>query len=156
LVFAGPRVPRGDVEGNASLVDIVPTLLELLDVPLTPEAEHAIFGQSLVRAPPTGPRWFGCWYAVRCRGFVDGSTKVVHIPGSGTFRFDLAEDPNEQHAMPLASEHESWLPELHRVIDAHHAPRRSAVLGEVTGYGEWQCPENVPCSHPRSRTATAP
>jgi glucan phosphoethanolaminetransferase (alkaline phosphatase superfamily) len=150
LVFAGPGVPTDEVEGNASLVDLTPTVLELLGVTLTTDAADDNFGQSLLGASPSGPRWFACWYPKHCQGFVEGSDKILHIPGSETLRFDLLTDPQEHHPRPPTPEQEARLTHLHRVVRAHQAPRQRPMLGEVTGYGRWQCAPGKPCVHPES------
>lgn len=163
LVLAGPGVPAGhEVRGNASLVDVTPSLLGLLGVPaprLTAAGQPLAF--DLLAGPvPEVPRWFGCYYASRCRGFVLGRRKVVHIPQTGqVFYFDLARDPGEHQALPLTPDQAGQagladlidqLPALRVAIDSHRTGRWPMVLGETPAYGQWRCPVGQRCRHPRS------
>ncbi|MEM7307018.1 MAG: sulfatase [Planctomycetota bacterium] len=108
LVLAGPGLPRGvEVGGRARLVDVLPTLCELFDVPVPggldgssllpwtrgvePERRdvyaevHNAEDDSMGRAPELYSLTVGRW-------------KYVHAPASGEHRlFDLDADPGEEH-----------------------------------------------------------
>jgi lipoteichoic acid synthase len=149
LVLAGPGVPRAEVPGNVTLVDLTPTLLRLLG--LRPAAPEVLAGHDIFAGVPDEPRWFGCWYAFRCRGFVLGDRKVVFIPQTrAAFYFDLAEDPDESRPLPLTEDLAALLPELHRAIDSHRTRRFPLVYGPIRPYGDWRCEAHAPCAHPRS------
>lgn len=152
LVFAGPGVPNRVVDGNASLVDVTPTLMGLLGVPIAEVSREVIDGYDLLAGPvPDVPRWFGCYYEGRCRGFVLGDRKVVHIPQRRVaFYFDLAADPDELDARPLSEQLTGMLPALHRAIDSRITRRWPLDLGQTRSYGLWRCDAGERCRHPKS------
>ncbi len=154
LVISGPGVPTRIIEGNASLVDLTPTLLALLGIPMSARGARATPGQSLLRdVPADTPRYFGCWYDLRCRGFVVNHKKVVFVPHTGqAFYFDLAADPNERRALPLTPALVARMPVLHQVIESRRTRTFPLIAGEVSGYGEWKCERGARCKHPRSPT----
>jgi glucan phosphoethanolaminetransferase (alkaline phosphatase superfamily) len=153
LVFSGPGVPTGRVQGNASLVDLTPSLLDLLGLPVP---ELRIAGVPLAvslfdGAVPDVPRWFGCFYERSCRGFVLDTRKVLAVPETGrTFYLDLEADPDERQALPLTADLAAHLPALDLAIDSHRTRRWPFVLGAVRGYGSWSCPPDEWCRHPAS------
>ncbi len=153
LVFAGPGVPTGAVRGNASLVDVTPSLLHLLRLP-PPELRMAgvpLAMNLFAGDVPAVPRWFGCFHDLRCRGFVLGARKVVAVPGTGkTFYLDLEADPDERRAAPLPTDLAGILPALHFVVDSHRTRRWPFLLGRITQYGAWNCPPGDRCRHPNS------
>ena len=105
--IAGPGVPHARVPGDASLVDLAPTLLELAGCPVAPATEATTPARSLARGASPGARLlvFSCWFDIRCRGFVGAGEKVVFIPELGrAFWFDLAADPHEEDPRPLDDE----------------------------------------------------
>jgi arylsulfatase A-like enzyme len=98
LVFAGPGVPRGRIEGNVSLVDLAPSILHLLGGRAHDDG-GVVRGVNVFAGVSETPRWFTCWYDLHCQGFVLGEHKVVHLPQLGeTFLFDLGADPDETRA----------------------------------------------------------
>jgi arylsulfatase A-like enzyme len=126
LVFIGPGRISGPQRHTApvSLVDIAPTLLELAGVPVpenidgtslavTLERGDAPASRTIVSEARATKRWLDptrhvSWnpplFAVR-RG---DSKFIVHRPASGPaqpmLRFDLADDPAEQHPLPITPE----------------------------------------------------
>jgi arylsulfatase A-like enzyme len=152
-VMAGPGVPHAAIGGDASLVDVTPTLLELLGLPMVAGAAASTPGRSLLGGPPRGRRLlpFSCWYDERCRGFVDGGRKVVFVPEAGTaFWFDLAADPDEREPRRLTAELAGRLEEAHRLIDSHRTPAWPDDRAPMNDYAPWTCPADQPCRHPRS------
>jgi phosphoglycerol transferase MdoB-like AlkP superfamily enzyme len=78
VVLAGPRIAPRVATQAASLLDLLPTLLDALELPY---ATSALPGQSyLNRDPAPSPKLFGCWFERKCRGFVEGNRKVVYVP----------------------------------------------------------------------------
>lgn len=148
-VMAGPGVPRGEIKGNASLVDVMPSLLHPLGLPAKAKGFEGI---NVFAGVPELPRWFGCWFEMSCRGFVLGKHKVVHIPQSSRlFSFDLDRDPLERTARSLPEELEKLVPQMHSVIESHRTRTFPLIAGELRRkYGEWSCPANRPCTHPKS------
>jgi arylsulfatase A-like enzyme len=154
FLLAGPGVPRQEVSGNGSLVDVAPSVLDVLGVSLTASARGALAGRSVLSgALPAIPRWFVCFYDDHCVGFVQGHDKVVVLPWRETaFTFDLADDPDEADPRQVGPERSGELTALRRLMDTHRAriPGFPIVAGAVNGYGDWRCPAGAPCRHPRS------
>jgi arylsulfatase A-like enzyme len=108
LVMKLPREMRGSVKprsgGLASLCDIMPTILDVLDLPVP----DAVDGKSLVK-PATGNAdgWREYFHGEHCACYApdnemqfvtDGRYKYVWLPRADTEQFfDLQEDPGELH-----------------------------------------------------------
>jgi len=151
LLFLGPGIPAGRrVAAPVGHVDLLPTLLELLDAPPLPSATGTSFaalvrGRSDATAEARRPLFAETWfragfgaagpqpveqpsYAVRV-----GSRKLVRLRDGEGFRYayyDLARDPGERHDLypedPAAAE------DLRALLDAHPqrlAGQRAAVVG---------------------------
>jgi len=152
-VMAGPGVRHAVVGGEASLVDVTPTILDLLGVSLAPAAARATPGRSLLGGAPREPRLlvFSCWYDERCRGFVEAGRKVVFVPEADRgFWFDLAADPDERDPRRLTAELTARLGQAHHLIDAHRTPAWPEKRDVMTDYPPWSCPADQPCRHPKS------
>ena len=75
VVLAGPRIAPRVATQAANLLDLLPTLLDALELPY---AADALPGQSYLNGdPPASPKLFGCWFDRKCRGFVEGSRNIV-------------------------------------------------------------------------------
>lgn len=156
LVIVGPRVPVREVPGNASLLDITPTLLPLLGLTLDDAAARALPGFDLAdpNFPGHLPRYFSCWFELRCHGFVLGDRKVVHEPQSGeAWYYDLTADPDEQHPLILDPPLEAELRQLQSTLQRFRARDYPVVPGAVR-FGEWRCDADDPdCRHPDAKKA---
>jgi arylsulfatase A-like enzyme len=154
LVFFGPRVPVREVPGNASLVDVTPTLLALLGLSLPPEAQRVMDGQNLADRSFTGqlPRYFSCWFESRCRGFVLGDYKVIHEPQTDeSWYYDLAADPEENKPLVLGADLNADLAQLETTLERFRARNYPVVWG-ATSFGEWRCEaEDRDCRHPNAK-----
>ena len=104
LIMAGPDIPAGRrVEQIASHVDLFPTILDAMGVPL--EAEDAdLPGRSLwpaMRGEETEVTGFAEYHAVgsKAGSFMlrDGDMKLIYHVGMPAQLFDLATDPDELH-----------------------------------------------------------
>jgi arylsulfatase A-like enzyme len=126
LVFWGPgRIPAGRRHAaQVSLVDIAPTLLDLVDLPIPPSldgtslkaaiqegtaiAPRTFFAEARAGrrwlAPSRNERWSPPLIAVRS----DETKFIVHRPSEGeaepTRRFDLLRDPEERSPLPVEGE----------------------------------------------------
>lgn len=151
FVIAGPGVPQRQVTGNVSLIDLSPTLLHLLGLRLYEKLPREFTGRDLLTERIDEPRYFGCWYEHRCRGFVLGTRKVVEVPETGQrVYFELATDPGEQRPLPLPADLAAWVPRLDQIIESQQARNWPMVLGPTRPYGQWRCPANDACTNPRS------
>lgn len=151
-VMTGPGIPHRRHTANATIPDLMPTLLEALSIELTPEAFAATPARSILHqdhADRILP--FGCYYDARCRGFVHDEHKVVYIPElEQSFSFDLVRDPNERDARPLTNELRATLAEVSTLVDRHRL-RTSVVQPEMNAFPPWRCPEHEKCAHPRTQ-----
>jgi arylsulfatase A-like enzyme len=105
LILIGPGVPRGRrVRENVSLIDLAPTVLDLLGLPAPPRFE----GRSLAHAPATSdavllqldPLIGGhTERRVHSRGIVRHDDKLLTRRDGGTEVYDLATDPHEKHSL---------------------------------------------------------
>lgn len=152
-VMTGPRVPRARVAGDASLIDLAPTLLELAGARLPPAVAASTPARSLASGASPGARLlvFSCWFDIRCRGFVGAGKKVVYIPElARAFWFDLARDPAEEDPRPLDDQLAAHLLRAHRIIDSHRVLEWPPGRAAMDDYPPWRCPAGQPCRHPKS------
>ena len=146
-VMAGPGItPRGNVLMLASLVDVMPTLLELGKVPL-PTGEYALDGTSLVPLLQTGDaaaashpdhvvsQFHGenlamSWYMIRRAEMklIQWGTGVEHPPQL----FNLTADPDEMTNLALKKPNHALLLELDALL--RKAIPYPAVSIEVAKY----------------------
>lgn len=156
FVLAGPGIERGEIDGNASLIDIAPTLLARLGLSLVDSHEPWLGHDLLSPSFDTRgePRFFGCYSPMRCRGFVLDDYKLVYVPENDEiWAFNLAKDPDERE--PLVPNEALWdhVPQLNQLIDGHRVKGWKQNYQEVK-YGEWLCPKrNNRCKHPNAKDA---
>jgi arylsulfatase A-like enzyme/tetratricopeptide (TPR) repeat protein len=103
MIFAGPAPIRGGAVAAdpVGLVDVVPTLLDLLRLPAAKDAEGASFLAELRGEAAARPAlWLESEYPLRSFGWaplygvVSGAWKYVQAPTDELF--DLAQDPGEE------------------------------------------------------------
>ncbi len=143
MIIHVPGVPPARVKARRSLIDLVPTMLELLALPLPPNREQAgaessdfISGQSLageVLAKPGQPQTerdilvdmpAGPYNEAR-RAFIHGDLKLIISRGAQKELFDLATDPDERKNI--------WR-DRRKDIEAHYALTKGKLRAiEVTG-----------------------
>jgi arylsulfatase A-like enzyme len=151
FVLAGPGLPHRRIDGNVSLIDLTPTLLGVLGLRVFDRVPRELTGHDLLAGLPDEPRYFGCWYEHRCRGFVLGTRKVVEIPQTGQrFYFDLAADPGEERPRSLPEDLRALVPRLDHLVESHRARRWPMVYGPTRPYGDWRCEPNRACTNPRT------
>lgn len=159
LIILAPGVAPAVVRQPVSLVDVAPTVLDLVGVPVPPSFR----GRSLVpqmrgaAAPPVdlvaeleslGPR------VIRRhqQALVRGDHKLLQAPNplNAPELYDLAADPGERNPnpAPLAGEREAMISDLERIIaglkaGAALAPQTPVVVDDATreklralGYGD--------------------
>ncbi len=100
LILSMPGITVGAlrVPQIASLVDLTPTVLDLLGLPIPPSLE----GRSLL-APTPGIAHFMTDYASLQVGLRQGRYKLIDELDTGRSRlFDVAADPGEQHNLASA------------------------------------------------------
>jgi hypothetical protein len=148
LVIAGPGVTPRTATQPANLLDLLPTLLEALGLPYE---KSALPGQSfLAQDPPPAPKLFSCWIDSRCRGYVEGTRKVVYVPvRDEAFAFDLAADPSEKTPLPLTSQDRATLDSINGRIGGLRSTM-PIVLRELSAFPPWNCARGESCVHPAS------
>ena len=138
-----------------TLGDVAPTLMGLLGVTPAPEVRDQLIGVDLRTVDESKPRtlFWSCWFELRCRGMVRGSSKVVFSPEEGkAYHFDLATDPDERRPGVLPGPLRELLPVMNERLDSHRTYTFPLELGETSRtYGSWRCAPNGPCTHPKSR-----
>jgi len=93
LVVAVPGMVRGEIRTTTvtSLVDIAPTVLDLLGLP----PQSGFQGESALNGKPRMALFFAD-YSLGLLGLRDGRYKYIYDLGSGRSRmFDFASDPRE-------------------------------------------------------------
>ena len=108
LILSGPGVPRGVVaEAGGRLVDVLPTLVDLLDLPFPEQALDGISLAPALRGAVTPPRdvYAEVHHAendprgreTEMYSLTAGGWKYVHRPKSGEHElYDLTADPGEE------------------------------------------------------------
>ncbi|MCB9701636.1 MAG: sulfatase-like hydrolase/transferase [Myxococcales bacterium] len=154
LVMSGPGVPQMEVRGNASLVDVTPTLLALLGIPVDEKAKDSVNGFNLIADdfPGDKPRYFTCWFEQRCAGFVVGDRKVIVEPQTDeAWYYDLLRDPEESNPLALTRELEAELRNHERELARYRARKWDVKWGEVA-YPLWLCAKGSSiCKHPKAK-----
>jgi choline-sulfatase len=169
LVIAGPGVPARVVPDQVRVVDVMPTLLARLGVPVPAAVQGADLAplargermSLLAHSESWYPRYPYGWSELR--SVQDGRFKLVHAPRPELF--DLQQDPREAH--DLATEQPERvatltraLEEMERRLSNAHAPagpraldaeteERLAALGYVAGGGSARHLEDRPRRDPK-------
>ncbi len=145
FVIAGPGVPHRTIDTNTMVADLTPTLLHVLGAPMQSSIETPAVAVEL--APPERIAPFTCSYDTKCRGYVRGSTKVVHVPETGqSFYFDLSTDPDERTALPLDETRTKELAEVHDLLARHRTRTWLRRKDDMTRFPTWRCPASRPCT----------
>jgi choline-sulfatase len=136
LIMAGPEIPRGaQVETNAMLVDLFPTLLEAVGAEPVPE-DAGLPGESLFRFAREAPRSriaFSEYHAVFSPSGIfmvrDARYKYVHYVGYPPQLFDLVADPDERSDLASNPRHanarRALERELRAIVDPEDVDRRA-------------------------------
>ena len=115
LVHWPGKVTNARYKTPVSQVSLLPTLLELADIPFRSEMDmpslaESFMGQKTPRKQPIFGeynRFYGQLYPVRM--VVDGVWKYVHYFGPEGELFDLSNDPGEMNNLVNSSSHEDEL-----------------------------------------------
>jgi arylsulfatase A-like enzyme len=144
LVLRGPGVPSGPVDSDVSLLDVVPTLLDLLAI----EAPRDLSGLSLLDRAALGARDEVFAVCSRVTTVTVGGRWRLHQPrefrvqrfGATPALFDLLADPLEvspvddpQRVADLQTRIARWRADYERVSVDATDPAQAAIL-EALGY----------------------
>ena len=151
LVIAGPGVPVQRLPDDVSLLDVAPTLLDLLGFQAAARDPELYGRNALVAWPGPRTKYFSCFYDGVCFGYIRGHTKIVVLPElQRAIRFDLDQDPNETKAVPVDDSAEG-LKQLgyvaRKLQQSAREPIESADLRMTNG---WVCPKDGMCGHPKT------
>jgi arylsulfatase A-like enzyme len=92
MIVAGPGVPAGEIRGNVSLVDVLPTLGDLTGLEMPRGDGRSIFASLEGRAI----RAEGIAYGHEKSSVIEGDRKLLHAPADGYERvFELGPDRTE-------------------------------------------------------------
>lgn len=145
-VMAGPGVPTKRIDANASVLDLAPTLLDLLGVELSPDATAATHARSVLRIGHDRVLPFSCFFQQACFGFVVDQTKVIAIGDTGSvFAFDLASDPHERSAIPLTRDLTAILERVRATVNLHRTNNAPVWRDPMFDFWPWNCPLDQPC-----------
>jgi len=145
LVIHAPRqiTKPTVVREDRSLLDVPPTLLDLLGIDNAPPTFD---GHSLLRATPKAPRYFACWYDNMCVGYVQNHHKYIFLPSARSWvHYDLAADPTESKPRIEAAGDKMVADHLRRWLARHRYSTRRARLTNRKLYGGWDCRTNDEC-----------
>lgn len=113
LIYAKGRIEQGQIiDTLASQIDLLPTVLDLLNLSLPHHGE----GKSLLR-PSNDPIFFSHPFEKDLKGYRHGDRKFVHDNGK-KYSFDLIEDPEEKS--PLLETDLPVLDAFFQKLEAHY------------------------------------
>ncbi|MFE6101420.1 sulfatase [Streptomyces laurentii] len=119
LVVCGPGLPRGtEITSQVRLVDIAPTVLDLLGLPKIEADGESLAGHLAAGSGPSRPAYSETYYpeerrqsgeypdllplkAVRLSEEGDRRKVIWHVGGEAVDVYDLLADPHEQRGKPL-------------------------------------------------------
>lgn len=114
LVFAGPGIPQGKTSDQlVYLLDIFPTLCDLVDAPIPDSVEGISLAPFLSETETALRSALYLAYGNSIRGVTDGRHKLIEYACGATQLFDLLADPLEMNDLSGTS---PLLPELRRTL----------------------------------------
>jgi arylsulfatase A-like enzyme len=122
LIFAGPDIARQTVDTPVSHLDIMPSLLELLGVPIPDDLDGLPLASTLRSGAPPVPRPVFSQYSGNFalgdmrRCVVSGEYKYVWNPSEEVELFDLESDPLEMNNLASVPEHATLLHSLNETL----------------------------------------
>jgi lipoteichoic acid synthase len=144
FVLLAPGIaPGSSLPQPRSLIDVAPTLFDLIKQPID---KTAFDGRSLFSSDADAdsdvPRYFACWYDNVCAGKVTGTTKVVTFPNvQGWAVYDLAADPDEVKPKVEGGAHDADAKEIVSWYRKHRYSKANLKWSERKLYDGWLCPE---------------
>jgi lipoteichoic acid synthase len=151
LVIAGPGVTPEHMTWPVSLLDVAPTLVELLGFDSALPTDDSLFGRNALEPRDAArTRYFSCYFDARCYGLVRGSRKLVIFPElERGMAFDLSTDPDEESPQELRAK-DPELQRLRQLIPTRRFSAQRPQLSALQSDNGWSCPENRSCRHPRT------
>jgi arylsulfatase A-like enzyme len=146
LVITGPNVPKVTVQENSSLMDVVPTILDILDISPTPGSLEGI--SLLQNNDPQRKVWFSCWLDERCHGYVKEDHKLVYEKTSDATWYSNFRK-NEKERLQLTEEMKLEFDNItDKIFNYRNFALRPVFKGSTEYNGRWICPEfKRDCTH---------
>jgi hypothetical protein len=149
MIIAGPGVRPQRFADDVSLLDVTPTLLDLLGFDIVQRNDPLYGRNALVHYSEPRTEYFSCFYDDVCWGLVRGNHKIVVLPDlKRTLRFDLAADPDEQKT--LTSDDTAEVAELDKLAHQLRLPGDPAYLADLKSDNGWFCSAKDYCHHPKT------
>ncbi len=115
LLFAGPRITHGKTDALAYLLDIYPTVCDLIGVPVPPGLDGKSLAPIIAGRSAKVRDTLFLAYRDDQRAIRDARWKLIRYPGINLAQlFDLQEDPDERHDRALDP---SQAPRLEQMTD---------------------------------------
>jgi arylsulfatase A-like enzyme len=152
LVIAGPGVPAQRMSDDVSLLDVAPTLLDLLGFDAL-QRKDALYGRNALasrQSKASRAEFFSCFYDGMCFGYVRDRKKVVVLPElQRGLTFDLAKDPGETKLLPL-DQNAPDLARLKQLVRELKVPGALPYGPDLRFANGWSCPQKGSCRHPKT------
>lgn len=129
LLISSPSVRSGRSDAPASLLDLTPTILDLVGLP----ADETLQGRSLLTTPEPRPLPAGfTLYGADAWGVIQRGQKWL-IQDGETGYYDLTVDPDEQSMVPTqtAAATADWVAAMSTALDRPVVPAWRLVAGEL-------------------------
>ncbi len=119
LLIYGPGIEARRIDERRSHIDLAPTILELMGVPVPPEFQGSSLAPELYGAAPVSREPILCELAEDThnpprRALIDGALKLIDFGRDHFELYDLDADPRELH--DLASNHPAELARMKREL----------------------------------------
>jgi arylsulfatase A-like enzyme len=157
FVMRGPGVRPHQEYGNTTLMDLPPSLLFGV-LGLRPAAINPFEGNNFLSAQYDfeAKKYFGCFSHLRCRGYIQGNRKFLHLPNDNIRGYlDLSEDSTEKQLVNIDKNSQYWKDQ--QALDQFIYTKLTA--DEVfplrfyrISYGMWFCAKDkMLCYHARAK-----
>jgi lipoteichoic acid synthase len=126
IAVPGATLQQVRVPAVTSLIDVMPTILDLLGLPPSP-------GQQGVSALRPGARLslFFTDYSLGWLGLRDGCRKYLYEIGSGRSKlFDVCRDPDETHDMSMSADESTRVAGYRARVERWASATKSSLEGE--------------------------
>lgn len=119
LVFVGPGIPHGQSEALVYLMDIYPTILDLLSIPRPSVLDGESFRPALEKRSLAARESLFLAYRSFQRGIRDQRYKLILYPDVGRRQlFDLRKDPNEIRDLASQQNQQSRIAQMTAKLEA--------------------------------------
>ncbi|MCX6622874.1 MAG: sulfatase-like hydrolase/transferase [Acidobacteria bacterium] len=119
LLVAGPGIPRGETAALVYLMDIYPTVLDLVGAPRPAGLDGVSFAPALLGRSRTARESLFLAYRGCQRGIRDERYKLIYYPWINRHQlFDLSRDPDELHDLSQSRRQQSRIGAMRRALEA--------------------------------------